>query len=73
VAVAALPEAGKPMLEKWSESRDPDVLWVVRANLGTARLTRMDKLWVAELRSRILRPGPMDAARITRRSGKGRG
>jgi hypothetical protein len=53
VAVAALPEVGKLMLEKWSENRDPDVLWVVRANLGTARLTRMDRRWVTALRSRM--------------------
>jgi hypothetical protein len=72
VAVAALPEVGKPMLEKWSESRDPDVLWVVRANLGTARLARMDKRWVNALRSRMLRPDPADAASIARRSATGK-
>ena len=38
--MAADPQAGRPLLEKWVESRDPDVLWVVRENLGKARLAR---------------------------------
>ena len=53
VAIAALPEAGKPLLEKWAESRDADVIWVVRENLGKARLARMDHRWVTALRSRL--------------------
>ena len=72
VAIAALPEAGKPLLEKWSESRDPDVLWVVRENLGKARLARMDKRWVNALRSRMLPPVPVDAASIARPASTGK-
>jgi len=53
VAVAALPEAGKLMLGKWSESRDADVIWVVRENLGKARLARLDRRWVTALRTRM--------------------
>ena len=56
VAVAAAPEAGKPLLEKWLESRDPDVQWVVRENLGKARLQRTDRRWVAGMRARRTRP-----------------
>lgn len=55
VAVVAAPEAGKPLLEKWAESRDPDVQWVVRENLGKARLARMDRRWVASLQARLAR------------------
>src|SRR5699024_8439441 len=46
VAVAALPEAGKPMLETWLESQDKDVRWVMKENLRKNRLTRLDAKWV---------------------------
>jgi hypothetical protein len=47
VAVAALPEVGKPMLEKWLKSRDQDVRWMMRENLKKNRLIKMDADWVA--------------------------
>jgi hypothetical protein len=53
VAIVALPEVGKPMLEKWAESRDPDVQWVVRENLKKARLSRVDRRWVKALQARL--------------------
>jgi hypothetical protein len=46
VAVAALPQAGKPLLEKWLKSRNSDVRWIVRENLRKNRLVRMDPKWV---------------------------
>jgi hypothetical protein len=46
VAVAAEPEAGKPFMEKWLASADPDVAWIMRENLRKARLARMDPVWV---------------------------
>jgi hypothetical protein len=46
VAVAALPEAGKPMLETWLDSQDKDVRWVMKENLKKNRLIRMDARWV---------------------------
>jgi hypothetical protein len=46
VAVAALPEAGKPYMEKWFASQDPDVRWVMKENLKKNRLSRMDAAWV---------------------------
>jgi hypothetical protein len=55
VAIVALPEAGKPMLEKWAESSDPDVQWVVRENLKKARLMRMDRRWAAALQAHLAR------------------
>jgi hypothetical protein len=47
VAVAAWPQAGQPALEKWLAQADPDVRWIVRANLKKDRLRRLDAAWVA--------------------------
>lgn len=66
VAAAALPEAGKPLLEKWAESRDPDVQWVVHENLKKARLLRLDRRWALALQARLARAHPSDAARVVR-------
>jgi len=46
VAIAANPEAGKPLFEKWLEHPDRNVAWVVRENLKKNRLLRMDPAWV---------------------------
>jgi hypothetical protein len=46
VVVAALPEEGKALMEKWLASADPDVRWIMRENLKKARLARMDATWV---------------------------
>jgi hypothetical protein len=68
VAIVALPEQGKPLLEKWAASRDPDVRWVVRENLKKSRLLRMDRRWVVSLRSRLSGLPALDATRIVRRA-----
>jgi hypothetical protein len=47
VAVAALPEKGKPMMERWFTSADKDVRWIMRENLKKNRLARMDAGWVS--------------------------
>jgi hypothetical protein len=47
VAVVALPDAGKLLMEKWLASRDPDIRWIMRENLKKNRLVRMDAVWVA--------------------------
>ncbi len=47
VAVAALPDVGKPMMERWLASNDRDVRWIMRQNLAKKRLARMDAEWVA--------------------------
>lgn len=41
VAVAALPEAGMPVLRKWLASDDHDVQWIMRQNLKKKRLARV--------------------------------
>jgi len=46
VVVAALPEAGKPLMEKWSDSQDKDIRWMIRENLKKNRLIKMDADWV---------------------------
>ena len=51
VAVAALPDTGKPLMERWLASSDPDVRWIMRENLKKNRLLRMDAAWVACWRS----------------------
>jgi hypothetical protein len=47
VAVAALPEEGKPLMEKWCADPDPDIRWIMRENLRKNRLVRMDPAWSA--------------------------
>ena len=51
VAVAALPDEGKPLMEKWLASPDPDIRWIMRENLKKNRLVRMDAAWVTRWRS----------------------
>jgi hypothetical protein len=53
VAVAALPETGKPLMEKWMARRDADVRWVMRENLKKARLARMDAAWARKWAGRL--------------------
>ena len=53
VAVAALPDDGKPLMEKWLVSPDPDIRWIMRENLKKNRLVRMDAAWVARWRSAL--------------------
>ena len=38
VAVAALPEAGVPLMKKWLASPDPDVAWIMKENVKKNRL-----------------------------------
>ncbi len=48
VAAAANPEAGRPLLEKWLRSLDPDIAWVMKSNLGKARMKAFGKSWLAK-------------------------
>jgi hypothetical protein len=50
VALAAAPENAVPYLEKWLESKDKDVAWVMKSNLGKSRM--------APLRDSLARPAP---------------
>lgn len=56
VAVAALPEAGKPMIEKWLSSYDKDILWMMKENLKKNRLVKMDASWVEACNRKFRQP-----------------
>lgn len=51
VAVASCPEQGVPRFERWLDSRDPDLRWILRENLKKKRLTRLDEGWVKRCRA----------------------
>jgi hypothetical protein len=53
VAVAALPEAGKPLMKNWLTVADKDVRWIMRENLKKNRLVRMDADWVRRCQAAI--------------------
>jgi hypothetical protein len=53
VAVCALPDVGKPLIEKWLASEDKDIHWIMKENLKKARLTRMDAAWVIKMQSEL--------------------
>jgi hypothetical protein len=55
VAVVAAPDEGRRMLEKWAESEDADIRWVVRQNLKKKRLERLDADWTERLAERARR------------------
>lgn len=46
VAVVALPRIGKARMEKWIESTDSDIRWIMKNNLKKNRLIKMDSSWV---------------------------
>jgi hypothetical protein len=50
VAAAAAPENAVPYLQKWLQSTDRDVAWVMKSNLAKARM--------APLRDALARPAP---------------
>jgi hypothetical protein len=53
VAVVALPEEGKPRMERWFDSEDKDVHWIMKQNLKKARLARVAPGWVERWAARL--------------------
>ena len=53
VAVAALPEEGKPRFAAWTPSPDPDIRWILRENLKKNRLLKMDAAWVRDMQEQV--------------------
>ena len=53
VVVAAAPEAGKPLMEKWMGNPDPDVRWIMKENLKKKRLIRLDESWTQTWQARL--------------------
>jgi len=58
VAVAAVPQAGRPAFEalaaRAAHSGDRDLRWIVRENLRKRRLERLDADWVEGLRALVM-------------------
>jgi hypothetical protein len=54
VAVAAALASGKGHMEKWLDSCDHDIMWIMRENLKKARLVRMDADWVKAAQEKLL-------------------
>jgi hypothetical protein len=48
VAVAALPDTGTSIMEKWLSTEDKDIRWLMKENLKKNRLVKMDADWVKE-------------------------
>ena len=57
VAAAALPESGRPLMEKWLRSPDKDVAWVMQGNLAKARIAALGPAWVARWRAKAPKAG----------------
>jgi hypothetical protein len=53
VAAVAAPERGKALMAKWLADADPDLRWIMRENLGKARLARLDAAWVEQQKARL--------------------
>ncbi len=53
VAIAAYPEAGKPLFEKWAASTDEDVRWILIQNLQKERLRRADPEWTEKMKATL--------------------
>jgi hypothetical protein len=49
VAVAAYPDHGKKLMEKWIPSTDKDIRWIMKENLKKNRLLRCDEEWAKEM------------------------
>ena len=54
VAIAALPEIGQPLFEKWLTSEDKDIRWIMKENLKKNRLIKMDADWVKKCSAKII-------------------
>lgn len=48
VVVAALPQEGIPLMEKWLANSDTDIRWIMKENLKKKRLARVASEWVDE-------------------------
>jgi hypothetical protein len=53
VAVAARPNEGRPLMEKWLAVDDRDARWIMRENLKKNRLAKMDAPWVESWNRRV--------------------
>lgn len=56
VVAAANPDAGRPLLEKWLRSADADIAWVMKSNLGKARMKVLGAAWLRAAKSKLTSP-----------------
>jgi hypothetical protein len=56
VVVAGNPSHGWSFMERWIESSDPDIRWLMSQNLTKARLSRVDPARVQMLQERLRSP-----------------
>jgi hypothetical protein len=54
VAVAAAPDDGKPVMERWLAVDDPDIRWIMRENLRKSRLARGLPDWTRHWSARLV-------------------
>jgi hypothetical protein len=45
--VAALPDEGKTLMEKWMVNPDSDIRWLMKENLKKNRLVKIETAWTA--------------------------
>lgn len=53
VAIVYNSDEGRGMFEKWLDSEDKDIKWIIRENLKKDRLKRLDEAWVQECMSKV--------------------
>jgi len=53
VVVVSNPQYGRPRMEHWAGSHDPDVRWLLGENLKKARLLSLDPVWVGRLKNEL--------------------
>ena len=53
VVAAAQPQIGLPRMERWLQSGDPDVRWLMKENLKKKRLGRVNTEWVESWLARL--------------------
>lgn len=53
VAIVYNYDAGRRIFEKWLDSQDKDIKWIIKENLKKDRLKRLDEAWVLECTSKV--------------------
>ena len=54
VAIAACPEKGKKLFEKWVETKNKEIVWIIKENLKKNRLVKMDREWVSNQVAKLI-------------------
>jgi len=54
VAIVYNKDEGKKLFERWVDSQDKDIKWIIKENLKKDRLRRLDEDWVLACSSRLI-------------------